>query len=151
MAVGPANDVKRQAGQCAHFAADLSAAAASALPGGSAISSGVLSGCIGRPRDGQQGLMLGQFPRAARPRVVVTHQHIAITAIEYGEIVVTVTSRFVGDDRSSSEIRPMPYLTSIAGGPLSGASWTSRTWSKALHNHVDAVGLVDDALISEWA
>jgi len=144
VAVGPANDVKRQAGQCARLAADLSAAAASALPVGSAISSGVLPGCIGRPRG-------GQFPRAARPRVVVTHQHIAITAIKYGEIVVTVTSRFIGDDRSSSEIRPMPYLTSIAGGPLSGASWTSRTWSKALHNHVDAVGLVDDALISEWA
>jgi hypothetical protein len=111
----------------------------------------VLPGCIGGPRNAEQGLTLGQLPRAARPRIVVTHQHIAITVIEYGEIVVTVTSRFIGNNRSSSEIRPMPYLTSIAGGPLSGSSWASRTWRKALRNHVDAVGLVDDALTSERA
>jgi len=49
------------------------------------------------------------------PRLVVTNRRIEITAIEYGDTVVTVTSRFVGDQRLSSKVRPMPYVTSIPG------------------------------------
>jgi hypothetical protein len=92
-----------------------------------------------------------QLPQAVGRPISVRHQHVATTAIACGEIVVTVSSTFVGGDRSSSEIRPLPYVTSIAGGPLSGWKWTSRTWSKALHNHVYAVGLVSDAFASERA
>jgi hypothetical protein len=84
-------------------------------------------------------------------RIVVTHQHVALTAIEYGNILVTVTSRSIGGESSSFEIRPLPYMTSIAGGPLSGQTWRSRTWNKALYNHVKAVSDVADALAAVQA
>jgi hypothetical protein len=82
------------------------------------------------------------------PRIVVTHRYIVVTAIEYGDVVITVTSRFTGSD-SSSEVCRMPYVTSIAGGPLAGWTWSSRTWRKALHNHAKAVDEVADELAYE--
>jgi hypothetical protein len=146
MPVRSAADVERHIRHGIPLAANVSADTVPTLPVGSAISSAMAAGSIsGTERE----RALGQAPRTTKPRFAVTHEHVAVTAIEYGDIVVTVTSRFLGDDHSSSEIRPMPYLTSIAGGPLSGWTWTSRTWSKALHNHVTAAGLVADAFASE--
>ena len=92
--------------------------------------------------------LLGTPAPSTGRRIVVTHGYIVVTAIEYGDVVITVTSRFTGND-SSPEICRMPYVTSIAGGPLSGWTWSSRTWRKALHNHAKAVDEVAAELAYE--
>jgi hypothetical protein len=92
----------------------------------------------------------GRSPRKAgrsRSRSAGESQ-MAVTAIDHGGRVVTVTSQPV--EIASSTIAP-PYTafaTSIYGGPLSDLSWQAASWSASLRDHALAVNQVIEAIAS---
>jgi hypothetical protein len=75
---------------------------------------------------------------------------MAITAIDHGGRVVTVTSQRV--EIASSKIGPpyMAFATSIyGGGPLSDLAWQAASWSASLRDHAVAVNQVIEAIASD--
>ena len=74
---------------------------------------------------------------------------MAVTAIDHGGRVVTVTSQAV--EIASSNIGPpyMAFATSIYGGPLSDLSWKAASWSASLRDHALAVNQVIEAIASD--
>ena len=74
---------------------------------------------------------------------------MAVTAIDHGGRVVTVTSRSV--EIASPKIAP-PYTafaTFIYGGSLSDLSWQAASWSASLRDHALAVNRVIEAIASD--
>ena len=63
---------------------------------------------------------------------------MAVTAIDHGGRVVTVTSQAV---EIASKIAPphVAFATSIYGGPLSDLAWQAASWSACLRHHALAV------------
>ena len=73
---------------------------------------------------------------------------VAVTAIEYRDIVVTVASLAREPESSSLSVPPGPFITMILGGPLAGQAWENMTWSEMILNHAGAVGRVAE-LVAE--
>jgi hypothetical protein len=55
---------------------------------------------------------------------------VAVTAIEHGNIIITVAS-LMQDSGPSPEIGSM-FVTKILGGPLGGETWESMKWADGL-------------------
>ena len=87
-------------------------------------------------------------PDAPGPALPESSQ-MAVTAIDHGGRVVTVTSQAV--EIASSNIGPpyMAFATSIYGGPLSDLSWKAASWSASLRDHALAVNQVIEAIASD--
>jgi hypothetical protein len=88
--------------------------------------------------------------RAARRRSrSAGESQMAVTAIDHGGRVVTVTSQSV--EIASSKITPahMAFATSVYGGPLSDLSWQAPSWSASLRDHALAVNQVIEAIASD--
>jgi hypothetical protein len=86
--------------------------------------------------------------RAGRPRSAGESQ-MAVTAIDHGGRVVTVTSQHVEFGSSKIEAPDSTFATSIYGGPLNDLSWQATSWSASLRNHALAVNRVIEAIASD--
>jgi hypothetical protein len=67
---------------------------------------------------------------------------VAVTAIEHGEIIITVASMIREARFSQDAGAECLFVTTIFGGPLSGATWTGENWNAMLRNHAGAVSRV---------
>jgi hypothetical protein len=74
-------------------------------------------------------------------------QAVAVTAIEHGSVVITVASLAYEPFGSAAPVRT--FITTIMGGPLRGESRESRSWSKMIRSHSDAVSRVSEIIASE--
>jgi hypothetical protein len=72
---------------------------------------------------------------------VLSGRAVAVTAIEHGNIIITVAS-VSRDPEPMLVSREDYFVTTILGGPLGGETWTDRTWSMMLRNHALAVSRV---------
>lgn len=72
---------------------------------------------------------------------------VAVTAIEHGNIVITVAS-LIQDSGPSPEIGSM-FVTRILGGPLGGETWEGMDWSAMLRHHAGAVSRIAEFVASE--
>ncbi len=72
---------------------------------------------------------------------------VAVTAIEHGNVVITVAS--LACERIMSAAPVCGFITTILGGPLRGETRESRTWSGMIRSHSDAVSRVSELLVSE--
>ena len=86
--------------------------------------------------------------RAERQRSAGEKQ-MAVTAIDHGGRVVTVTSQHVEIASSNIEPPDITFATSIYGGPLNDLSWQATSWSASLRNHAIAVNQVIEAIASD--
>ncbi len=62
---------------------------------------------------------------------------VAVTAIEHGNIVITVAS-WVREAERSPAVEGT-FVTTILGGPLRGETWAGKTWKMMLRNHAGAL------------
>ena len=72
---------------------------------------------------------------------------VAVTAIEHGNIIITVASWV-----REAELLPAAggtFVTTILGGPLRGETWAGKTWKMMLRNHAGAVSRVTDLIAAE--
>ena len=69
---------------------------------------------------------------------------VAVTAIEHGKIIITVTSRVQETEASLSTEMGGNYVTTIFGGPLGGETVVTDTWKMMLCNHAVAVARVTE-------
>jgi hypothetical protein len=78
---------------------------------------------------------------------------MAVTAIDHGGRVVTVTSQLVEIASSKNTPQSIAFTTSIYGGPLNDSMWQAKSWSASLRNHAAAVNQVIEAIASDvdWA
>ncbi len=74
---------------------------------------------------------------------------MAVTAIDHGGRVVTVTSQPVEIASSKNTPQSMAFATSIYGGPLDASFWQATSWSASLRNHAVAVNQVIEAIASD--
>jgi hypothetical protein len=72
---------------------------------------------------------------------------VAVTAIEHGNIVITVAS-LMQDSGPSPETGSM-FVTKILGGPLGGETWEGMDWSAMLRHHAGAVSRIAEFVASE--
>ncbi len=72
---------------------------------------------------------------------------VAVSAIEHGNVVITVAS--LACERVVSAAPVCSFITTIMGGPLRGETWQSRTWSNMIRSHSDAVSRVSELLVAE--
>ena len=72
---------------------------------------------------------------------------VAVTAIEHGNVVITVAS-VMQDSAPSPEIGSM-FVTKILGGPLAGETWESMNWSAMLRHHAGAVSRIAEFVTSK--
>lgn len=69
---------------------------------------------------------------------------VAVTAIEHGKIIITVTSRVQEAEASLCTEIGGPYVTTIFGGPLGGETVVTDSWKMMLSNHAVAVARVTE-------
>jgi hypothetical protein len=67
---------------------------------------------------------------------------VAVTAIEHGDLIITVASLSRDPEPALLVCREDYFVTTILGGPLGGETWTDRTWTMMLRNHALAVSRV---------
>ncbi len=72
---------------------------------------------------------------------------VAVTAIEHGNIIITVAS-WVREAELSAAAEGT-FVTTILGGPLRGETWAGKTWKMMLRNHAGAVTRVADFIAAE--
>lgn len=84
--------------------------------------------------------------RAERQQRFSGEKQMAVTAIDHGRRVVTVTSRQMEIVSSKIEPPDITFATSIYGGPLNDLSWHATSWSASLRNHAIAVNRVIEAI-----
>jgi hypothetical protein len=65
---------------------------------------------------------------------------VAVTAIEHGNIIITVASWV--REAEISHTAEGTFVTTILGGPLRGETWAGKTWKVMLRNHAGAVARV---------
>jgi hypothetical protein len=75
---------------------------------------------------------------ASAPRRAGESQ-MAVTAIDHGDRVVTVTSRLAEIVSSENSPQSTAFTTSVCGGPLDASMWRAKCWSASLRNHAAAV------------
>ena len=73
-------------------------------------------------------------------RPSVGGSQMAVTAIDHGDRVVTVTSRLAEPLSSENSPQSMAFTTSVYGGPLNASMWRAKS-SASLRNHAVAVNL----------
>lgn len=91
----------------------------------------------------------GQAHSRAGRRRSASESQMAVTAIDHGGRVVTVTSQHVEIGSSKIEPPDTTFATSIYGGPLNDLSWQATSWSASLRNHAIAVNQVIEAIASD--
>jgi hypothetical protein len=74
---------------------------------------------------------------------------VAVTAIEHGDIIITVASRVREPGPLPCIPANGPFVTTILGGPLRGETWAGETWGMMLRNHAGAVSRVAEFVASE--
>ena len=80
--------------------------------------------------------------RCASAEALSSDRAIAITALEHGDIIITVASQIREPARPLSATAEGRFVTSIFGGPLCGERVASNTWKMMLHDHVSAVSRI---------
>ena len=73
---------------------------------------------------------------------------MAVTAIDHGDRVVTVTSQLAETASSENSSQNRAFTTSVYGGPLNASIWRATSWSASLRNHAAAVNQVIKLLVS---
>jgi hypothetical protein len=74
---------------------------------------------------------------------------MAVTAIDHGDRVVTVTSQLAETVSSENSPKSTAFATSVYGGPLNASVWRAKSWSDFLRNHVAAVNRVIEIIASD--
>jgi hypothetical protein len=74
---------------------------------------------------------------------------VAVTAIEHGDIIITIASRIRRPGLSPSAAAEGPFITTILGGPLRGRTWAGETWSMMIRNHAGAVTRVAELVAAK--
>jgi hypothetical protein len=72
---------------------------------------------------------------------------VAVTAIEHGNIIITVASWV--REAELSPVAEGTFVTTILGGPLRGEMWAGKTWKMMLRNHAGAVSRVAEFIEAE--
>ena len=85
---------------------------------------------------------------ASAPRRVGESQ-MAVTAIDHGDRVVTVTSRLAETVSSENSPQSTAFTTSVYGGSLDASMWRAKSWSASLRNHAAAVNQVIEIIASD--
>jgi hypothetical protein len=101
-------------------------------------------------RDGSEHCAVGPTGDGAsrrRRRRSLDGEPMAVTAIDYGDRLLTVISRSITERRSGLE--PMPFRTSVFGGSLGEMTWKADTWPNSLRNHALAVCKVIEIIASD--
>ena len=88
---------------------------------------------------------MSRCPSAER----VPGRAVAVTAIEHGDIIITVTSLVREPGLLPCTPAKGPFVTTILGGPLRGETWACETWGTMLRNHARAVSRVAELVASE--
>jgi hypothetical protein len=81
----------------------------------------------------------------SRPRAAGESQ-MAVTAIDHGGRVVTVTSQPVAIPSPDGTSQDLAFATNIHGGFLNDTIWQATSWVASLRNHASAVSQVIDAI-----
>jgi hypothetical protein len=71
---------------------------------------------------------------------------MAVTAIDHGGRVVTVTSQRIDIPSPSGTSPDSAYTTNIHGGSLNDTMWQTASWPDSLRNHATAVRRVIDTI-----
>ena len=74
-----------------------------------------------------------------RRRPSAGESQMAVTAIDHGDRVVTVTSQLAETASSENSSQSSAFTTSVYGGPLNASMWRAKSWSASLRNHAAAV------------
>jgi hypothetical protein len=77
-----------------------------------------------------------------RRRRSAGESQMAVTAIDHGGRVVTVTSQLAETASSADTPQSPTFTTSVHGGPLNASMWRASSWSASLQNHAAAVNQV---------
>jgi hypothetical protein len=92
----------------------------------------------------------GDRRSASTPRrPFVGESQMAVTAIDHGDRVVTVTSRLAEIVSSENSPPNTAFTTSVYGGPLDASMWRAKSWSASLRNHAAAVNRVIEIIASD--
>jgi len=91
------------------------------------------------------GLTVAECPSAE----CIPGRTVAVTAIEHGDIIITVASLVREPGPLASTSAQGMFVTSIMGGPLRGETWAGETWSSMLRNHAGAVTRVVQLVAAE--
>ena len=79
----------------------------------------------------------------------VGESQMAVTAIDHGDRVVTVTSRLAETVSSENSPQSTAFTTSVYGGSLDASMWRAKSWSASLRNHTAAVNQVIEIIASD--
>jgi hypothetical protein len=74
---------------------------------------------------------------------------MAVTAIEHGSRVVTITSQLAETASSKNTSSSTAFTTNVYGGTLNASTWEAKSWIACLRNHVTAVKKVVNAIASD--
>jgi hypothetical protein len=74
---------------------------------------------------------------------------VAVTAIEYRNIVITIASLIRKSEPSPSSAIDSMFVTMILGGPLGGETCEGKNWSTMIRNHSGAVSRVAEFIAAE--
>jgi hypothetical protein len=86
---------------------------------------------------------------APRRRRSAGESQMAVTAIDHGGRVVTVTSQLAGTSSSENILQGTAFTTSVHGGPLDASMWRAKSWGASLRNHAAAVNQVINSIASD--
>jgi hypothetical protein len=89
------------------------------------------------------------MPRGPAGESAPSDHTVAVTAIEHGNIVITVVSLIRESGPSPSGGGDGTFVTTILGGPLAGATWEGTNWSTMIRHHAVAVTRVAEVVASE--
>jgi hypothetical protein len=84
-----------------------------------------------------------------RRRRSAGESQMAVTAIDHGGRVVTVTSQLAETAPSENTPQSTAFTTSVYGGPLNASMWRAKSWSASLRNHAAAVNQVIKSIASD--
>jgi len=74
---------------------------------------------------------------------------MAVTAIDYGGRVITITSQPLESAASASPSMSPTFVTSVHGGAaLAATVWQATSWTASLQNHAIAVNKVIGSIAS---
>jgi hypothetical protein len=73
---------------------------------------------------------------------------MAVTAIDHGGRLVTVTSQRVDIPAPNGTSQDSAFTTNICGGLLNQTMWQATSWEASLQDHVAAVSQVINAIAS---
>jgi hypothetical protein len=98
---------------------------------------------------GRSGSSRDRRSASAPRRPLVGESQMAVTAIDHGDRVVTVTSRLAETVSSENSPQSTAFTTSVYGGPLDASMWRAKSWSASLRNRAAAVKQVIEIIASD--